>query len=359
MIAIRSNPPEAQRKSLATKLRVGVPVLIAAGALVACSSSASSGGSSGGKGLTTIAVSYCAPVAGQMVSWVPRDAGIYKKYGLKVNLSLVPLAQQIAQVTAGRVDFAFCDGTAVTAAELGGAKIINLIPQLTVLPAPVYGAPGITSASQVKGKSVGDWGPSPNVVSAVMNFALTKMGLDGKGAVSHRTFTGTSDMMAALLTGQVQAAPVYPPDTLTARKKHLKLLVDVPSYKSPWAGLSVYTRQNEKPANVTAFLKSYLEGIQFIKHNKTNGTAVENSIMKQLKISDRSLAVEAIAYFKKQTVDVPEWSDALMQTALNNLAKVNPKAKGANPSDLYDDAPLQALKKSGFVSTLLASYKTK
>ncbi len=346
------------RRSLAGLALGGV--VVAALVLTGCSTTTSTTSpektaSAAPAKVTNITVAYAAPTASQAIAWVPRDTGIYKKYGLNATVSLVQTTQQIAQVISGQIDFGFADIGTVTSAELGGAKLINLSPVVAFFQAPIYGAPGIKNAADLKGKIVGDWGPNVNVVTATMNYGLKKLGLSTTD-VQHRTFTTTSDMFAALETGQIQAAPVYPPDTLTARNKGMKMLYNVTADHSPYPSLGIYTRADENPTVIKEFLEAYLEGIQVIKHKPDPSI---DSIMTELKITDKAVAQESQSFFAKYEPDVPEWTEGLMKQTLQNIASQRPDAATADPKKLYDNSYIAELKSDGFVSALLKKYGSK
>jgi ABC-type nitrate/sulfonate/bicarbonate transport system substrate-binding protein len=83
-------------------------------------------------------VVYSSIAAVSLSSWIPKEAGIYKKYGLDVNLIYVAGSQAIATLISGDAQIAQGSGAAAMLSRLSGAEvklignIINVIPMSLV-----------------------------------------------------------------------------------------------------------------------------------------------------------------------------------------------------------------------------------
>jgi ABC-type nitrate/sulfonate/bicarbonate transport system substrate-binding protein len=103
---------------------------------------------------------------------------------------------------------------------------------------------------------------------------------------------------------------------------------------------------------VVRFLKGYVEGIAFVKHNKQESLDI---VKKKLRIGpeqeknlERSIDLLVAKYYES----VPYPSLRGVETVLGFIEKDNPKAKGADPKTFIDDTLLREIEASGFVKTL-------
>lgn len=296
--------------------------------------------------LKEVTGAYCAATAAMGVTFVARDSGAFQKFGLAAKLSLVETSQQIAGVTAGRITFGACTADAVTNAILQGAKVKLIALIVPVLQGQIWSVPSVTSASELRGKIVGAWGPANNIVTYTMRYALQKMGLDPDKDVQWRKFNTTVDLFAALASGQIQAAPVYVPDNLRAKQQGLHLLYDTLKDNEPYPSASIYVRRDADPKMIDALVKALVVGTH---EYKTKPDLAVESLMRELQLKDRSVAVEAQRFFASALPDVPMWTDDYMKVTLRILAQTRPDAMKANPRDLYDNSYFQALIDSGFI----------
>src|SRR4030095_6373751 len=103
---------------------------------------------------------------------------------------------------------------------------------------------------------------------------------------------------------------------------------------------------------VLRFLKGYVEGIAFVKHNRQESVDI---VQKKLRIGpeqeknlERSIDLLIAKYYES----VPYPSLRGVETMLGFVEKANPKAQGADPKMFVDDSLLREIEASGFVKTL-------
>lgn len=293
--------------------------------------------------------SYCAASAAMGLTWVTRDSGAFAKYGLDATLSFGETSQQIAGVTAGRITFGACTADAVVTAVLQGAKLKEIGLIVPTLQGQIWSVASVKSAQDLRGKVVGAWGPATNVVTYTMRYALQKLGLDPDKDVEWRKFNGTADLFAALASGQIQAAPVFVPDTLKAKQQGLYLLYDTPKDNVPYPSASIYVRSDLDPKVIEALSKAFAEGA-FVY--KTKPDVAIASIMKELQLTDQAVAAEAQRFFAASLADVPMWTDVYMKATLDALKVAGTDTKNAKPGDFYDSSYFQKLIDSGFIKQL-------
>ena len=98
------------------------------------------------------------------------------------------------------------------------------------------------------------------------------------------------------------------------------------------------------------YLKAFLEAIARVKKDKQFALEVMG---KYLRINDREILSETYDFaITKYLKARPYPSVEAFRSVINELAQVNPKAKGQDPRRFYDDSILQELDKSSFIDAL-------
>lgn len=299
--------------------------------------------------LKKVTVSYCAPTAAQALSWITADAGLFAKYGLDATVEYVATVNQVASVVAGRIQGATCDANSIMAATLEGGNLQILALVLPYMQSELWAQPEIKTAQDLKGKTVGGLGEAPNIMTYSAQYGLRKLGLDPKTDVRWRHFANPADVTSAFLSGQLDAAPLFPPDTLKARKAGKTMIYDMRKDREYFPSLSLYSRKDLDKEVRDGFLKAMLEGI---KVYKTDRTFSVNTIMKWAKIEDREVAEESYRYFSEAIPRVPKTDEAALKVSLSVLAATRPDAATADPKRFYDNSYVEDLEKAGFFKQL-------
>ena len=102
-------------------------------------------------------------------------------------------------------------------------------------------------------------------------------------------------LVAALQQGIIDAALLSAPSTLTARNFGLKELVNVTALKIPYVQHAVATTKsfiNSNPDVVRRFVRSAVEGIDYLRKNRSDALAI---MSKYTKITDPAQLTESLA----------------------------------------------------------------
>ena len=126
--------------------------------------------------LDTLNVSYASVTGSRVPLWIAKDAGLFEKYGLNVNLVVIAAGNAaIGALASGDVDVLGAPGSTTmvsTAKGLPFAIIGTFGPSAWKLAT----LPTITSAEQLRGKTVGISRPGTTIEFATKR-ALQKLGL--------------------------------------------------------------------------------------------------------------------------------------------------------------------------------------
>src|ERR1041385_4398971 len=90
------------------------------------------------------------------VPWLAREAGIFKKHGLEVEVIATPSGVEgMNALIAGEITFLQIAGATTVSAAVGGADVIVIGTTIGTLVQSLIVRPEIETAEQLRGKSVG------------------------------------------------------------------------------------------------------------------------------------------------------------------------------------------------------------
>src|SRR5881628_2114597 len=183
---------------------------------------------SGQAQLTKLNVGYSAISGDALPAWIAKDAGIFEKNGLDVQLvfftggttavmALVSADTPIAQLA----------GPAVINSVLAGSYTALIVGGVTSLNYYLLGRPEIKTPEQLKGGSVAisRFGSSSDFIA---RYAVSKVGLTPGKDVTIVQIGSTTARVDAALAGRVQATVIQPPASIIAQKRGMTVLADLP-----------------------------------------------------------------------------------------------------------------------------------
>jgi NitT/TauT family transport system substrate-binding protein len=216
---------------------------------------------------------------------------LFEKHGLEVDLQYVASATTVAAVVSGQMQVATVGLSEVLGAIAGGADLVILATQVPAYTYVFEVAPGIQTAADLKGKSVGisRVGSSSDIGTRVV---LKKFGLDPDKDVNLVQTGSVSDRAAAMRTGAIQAGVAAPPDTLVVERAGWHPLFDLAALGLPAVTLGAVVQRGYRDSNratVQAYIDALLEGIARVHADKALSI---DTLKKNLKIdSDEDLNV--------------------------------------------------------------------
>jgi len=310
--------------------------------------------------LETVNASYASVTGSRIPLWIAKDAGLFEKYGLNVNLVVIAAGTAaIGALASGDVEILGAPGstTAVSAARgLPLAIIATFGPSAWKLAAN----PSITSVPDLRGKTVGISRPGTTVEFATRR-ALQKLGFTpGKDIQILATGLAESNKrILVMLQGKIDATLVSPDNLFEAEQKNLKLAV-----LADLKDLAIYTSASDLSARrdflknrrqrARAFIMAYSEAIWVGKSNKNVALA---SFRKQMREQDPR-RLETL--YKNYVIDAlppkPYPMEDALQGELENLTATVPELRGKRAADFVDKTILAELEHEGFFTQLAAKY---
>jgi NitT/TauT family transport system substrate-binding protein len=286
--------------------------------------------------------------------WIPylaKEAKIFEKNGLDVEPVLLRGSGQTSQaMVAGSLFASSVALPAVMLADLNGADLVNVAHGIGVQGSKLMVKPEIQKVSDIKGKKIGisSLGSAGDLL---FGYVLRKYGIDTKREVIWLAVGNTGERLQALLTGRVDAADLTYPADVEAERKGFHVLLDARK-EIVYPTASVVTRRKtirEDRDTVMRVVRSYVEGIAYLKHNKEFSKTV---LAKYFRTSDPEYLEGAYNIFKEDFIAAPypitKGLDAIYEIA----AFRRPEVRGHKPEEFVDTSFVAELDKSGFIKKL-------
>lgn len=297
-----------------------------------------------------IVLGYSGVGSGEEVHHFAKEVGLFKKYGLDVEIVYIPGGSTVVQaMMAGDVQFGRGSATEVVTSHLAGFPLKILTALINKFVYSFVTPMNITRPQDLKGKAVAvsRFGSGSDFITRL---ALKSWNLEPVKDVTILQIGNSPERLAAIAGGKVQGSILSLSQTPRAQKLGLRVLADLSQIDAEYPQGVLYapaTLIDKRPDLIAAFLKAYVEGLQQFK---TNRPVAYNIIAKNSGIKDRS---EIEEYHKLLTtrflLDYPLPTLAGMKTVLDDLGARNPKIREIKPEDLLDTRFLRNLKESGAI----------
>lgn len=309
--------------------------------------------------LTRLNVGYSAVSADQLPAWIAKDAGIFAKNGLDVQLIFFTGGTTaILALVSGDVPITQVSGPGLVNSVLAGSDAVFVAAGMTSLNYVLMGKPGVKSTDQLKGGTlaISRFG---SATDSIARFALRKIGLTpGKDITLVQVGSGP-ERLNALLTGRVTAAVINPPSSFVAEKRGLSVIADVAQMGLVFQHTGAATTRRfirEHRDTVRRYVRAHVEAVHRLWTDKETtikalahymGSGVDRDILEK---SRDNVLTEAL-YPRKQYPSIEG-----LKTVLEDIGERDPRAKSAKPEQFVDASFIKELDESGFIDAL---YKKK
>ncbi len=295
---------------------------------------------------------YISPNAGSAsVLWIAKDAGIFKKHGLDVNVIYIEgTPKALMSLFPGELQVISGTGPAVASAKIRGADATMIMGFEVFLPYYLVAVPSIRSVEDQKGK-VGANHSAATSADFAMRLGLRNIGLDPERDVNLRVVGATNLRMIMMQQGQAQFSVFGATEREEAEKMGFKVLVDLASKKIPYSHSGVISSQKmlrEKRDAMMRFGRASVEAIHYFKNNKAQTIA----ILKKYAKSDLTTLDSAHAYLKNAVPDMPYPTLEGMKTILAEMGRARPELLKYEAATMVDASIVKAIDEEGFLKKL-------
>lgn len=300
-----------------------------------------------------VRVAYSAISGATVPIWVTKDAGLFEKHGLDVELMFVEGgSRNMAALIAGDVPIAHLGGSHVVSGHLGGANVAILAGVVNRLEYKVMVPPTISRPEQLRGKkaAVATFGGSGHLA---MQLALERWGMAPDRDIVLLQIGSQPARFQALKAGAVQAAVLSLPATLRAEKAGFGALIDLAAEETEYAQTTLAATRafiKARPETVRKFLRAYVEGIAFLKTHKEESLRIMGKHFRSGERDELEATYDVYALRIVQKKPYPALRG--LQLVMNELAVKNPRVRDARPEQFLELSFLRELDESGFIDGL-------
>jgi len=302
--------------------------------------------------LERVVIGYPAPVASLGIIDVMRKAGLFKKYGLDVDLVYIQGSPILtAAMVSGQVPLSFLGGAAIVASAVGGADTVYLACGINTLYWRLFPTPDVKILDDLKGKKIG-LTTMGSQEDAVMRLLLKERGINPDRDVSFLAVGSAPTRLAALSKGVVQASVFIPPQDIAAEKLGLYPLIDMSQLGlynpgSCFASTRSYIKNHRD--TVTRVMKAFVEGLKFYRENKEFVLKVTADFAQNRDMEVLNATYNTVTRFQDR---IPYVNMKGIEFMLKAIELRDPRAKNFDPANAVDSSFIQELEKSGFVDSV-------
>jgi NitT/TauT family transport system substrate-binding protein len=302
--------------------------------------------------LERLVIGYPAPVASLGIIDVMRKAGLFKKYGLDIDLVYIQGSPILtAAMVSGQVPLSFLGGAAIVASAVGGADTVYLACGINTLYWRLFSTPDVRTLDDLRGKKIG-LTTMGSQEDAVMRFLLKERGINPDRDVSFLAVGAAPTRLAALSKGVVQASVFIPPQDIAAEKLGLYPLIDMSQLGlynpgSCFASTRSYIKNHRD--TVTRVMKTFVEGLKFYRENKEFVLKVTADFAQNRDMEVLSATYNTVTRFQDR---VPYVNMKGIEFMLKAIELRDPRAKNFDPANAVDSSFIQELEKTGFVDSV-------
>ena len=306
--------------------------------------------------LEKVVVAYSSLSGNMAPLWITHERGLFRKYGLDVQLVFIESGTTAAQSLIGKeVALAQMAGAGVLQSRLRGSDLVMIAGVVNTLTFKFYVDKSIKQPEQLKGKvvAVTRFGSSTDFAA---RYALERYGLAPEKDVTILQAGNMAAIDAGLEGGKINGAMLSAPFTLKAKNLGLPMLADLQMLGLEYQHTGLATTQtliNTRPDLVRNALKAYVEGIHYYKTHRAESLAI---LSKYLKTNDADVLNEIYEDIGLTlTAERPYPTVRGIGIMLRELAGTKFGTAAARPEDFVDLSFMKELDQSGFIDRLYKS----
>ena len=295
---------------------------------------------------------YISPNAGSSsVLWIAKDAGIFKKHNLDVNVIYIEgTPKALMSLFAGELQVVAGTGPAVASAKVRGADVSMVMGFEVFLPYYLVAQPNIKTIEDLKGK-IGANHTVATSADFAIRLGLKSIGLDPDKDVNLRVVGATNLRLIMMQQKQADFTIISTTEREEAEKMGLKVVADLASKKIPYPHAGLISSQKmlkEKRDTMLRFGRATVEAIHYFKNNKPQTLA----ILKKYAKTDLSTLDSAYGYLKGAIPDLPYPTLEGMKTILNEMGRTRPEVLKYDAASMVDPSLIKAIDDEGFLKKL-------
>jgi NitT/TauT family transport system substrate-binding protein len=284
--------------------------------------------------------------------WVAVDKGLFKKYGLDVNMLQVRNGQvSLTAVMAGDVQGFWPAISSVLSGVSGGAKLGCVAHPFNKISRELIVRREIESLAALRDKIVGVQSIGGGFWLQTM-IVLDRLGVDpDKNKLQMRIIGDEPTILRALLASNIDAAVITFASAAVAKRAGLRSLADTAELKVPYQGVGICTRSDRitnSPDLIMRLVKGMIEGVVFIQDPR-NKREVMDTLRKHLRLStDQDAETSYNSLRTVSTLDVAPDPEA-WRNIQKYVSRVTPKVSQLDINQIINVSFVKTLEENGFL----------
>ncbi|HEX9443723.1 MAG TPA: ABC transporter substrate-binding protein [Candidatus Binatia bacterium] len=296
---------------------------------------------------------YSAQVMSQSMPWIAQEAGLFQKNNLDfqlVYISSSPMAT--AAIVGGDVEVILTGGVGIVRAFVQGNTDLAFIAGVkNVMTQSLVAGPAIKRPEDLKGKKIGVSRIGGNTHYFTIQVAR-RHGLEPGRDFTFIQTGGDPEAMAALITGNIDAAALTPPSDAMALAQGQHYLVYGPDLKIPYAATAFVAKRStmdKRPQAMRSFARAMAEAAKILH---TDREFVYKILGKKLRVTDRKILDAAYnAEIKALEPRLAIRAEAIT-AMIEDVSQTDARAKKVKAQELVDARYLDEMEKTGFFDQL-------
>jgi ABC-type nitrate/sulfonate/bicarbonate transport system substrate-binding protein len=305
--------------------------------------------------LEKINVSYGAISGSMGQTWVAKEAKLFEKHGLDVNLVYISGGpRSIMSLIGGSVQFVNHSGMPALEAYQRGADTALIATPMNQLEHSLVVQKNITSTEQLRGKILG-MSTQGSLTDILLREGLRLNGIAEKDV----TILPVGDLgarLSGLQIGRIHGAIIAGIQTLTANKMGFRTLIDYSKLPIEIAGSGILVRRSyvgKNPDITLRFLKAWIEGLYLFKAKPDYAVTV---LKKYVATQDQEVLNTIYNLYKERLMYKPTPTMSVAKSMLYLLSRSSPQVAGANPDGFIEARYVNELESSGFFDEMGRQY---
>ena len=301
-----------------------------------------------GRAADKLRVSHCYIGGAVLPLWIAKEAGLYQREGLDVELIWIQGNPATAALIAGEIDLLHCIPHNTISAIANGADIVFISSIYNRMQYRIVGTADIEKPQQLRGKTIGV-ARVYDVAHFYIRLALQRFGMNADQDVRLISAGGQSDRVLALKSGRVAATIVNPANALILEKSGFRTVIDLESLNFPVVGNMMAARRTtikERRSVLVRFTRAFVAGLKKIQNEPEFSKKV---LAKYLRLQDKAVIEENYRFNSGNYLEsVPAIPVEGLRYAVESLIPTVPVAKNLKAESMIDSSILDAaLRESG------------
>jgi ABC-type nitrate/sulfonate/bicarbonate transport system substrate-binding protein len=287
-------------------------------------------------------VSYGSPVGSFAALWMAKAINAFDKYNVSIDVQYIETATAVPAIVANQIDAEEVSAAPILTADANGDLDLVLIGSALNHPIlGLYTVAEITNAEQLRGKIVANDKPGTPADYAC-RLALSKLGLSPTD-VDLRIVGSAAEVTPAMISGQVPAGVVAPPQAFQVEAKGFHLLQGI--FDQPYQNVGIVARRSrldELAPSLKALLASVRDGIA--AWNAQPDLAIQ-VIDEYAKVGDADILKRTYDFYTKTAPFEPTLQPTLpgIKAMMEFLSASVPKLANYTPEQFVDTRFLSQL----------------